>query len=356
MVTMAVLLPVLFGLAAFAINIAYIQMVRAKTQIVTDVAARAAGRAYIETSEESAALQAARDLAALNPIQDKIVDISASDLEFGISMRQNHNKAYSFVAGPNGNAVRLTTQSFANGAGDAPRPYFPVFGANFDIRPRCTATNTQTTLDVALVIDRSGSMMFRADESSAGTPAAMPAGWTAGDPVPPNSRWLDLAAAVDVFCDELNQTAKEERVALVSYSSDVTREIELTDDYTQITGACTAISNSFYGGSTNVGGGIEDGLIAVTHPKYCRPWATNALIVMSDGIHNTGTDPISAAQQAVDEDVPIYTVSFSSEADTAMMQQIADMTGGTHYLATSPQELSDAFRDIARRLPGMLTE
>ncbi len=77
---------------------------------------------------------------------------------------------------------------------------------------------------------------------------------------------------------------------------------------------------------------------------------------MSDGNHNTGTDPIVAAEQAVTNNIPIYTVSFSDEANQAVMQQIADMTGGRHYHAIDAAQLNAAFRSIARRLPSMLTQ
>ena len=66
MVTVVILLPVLFILAAMAINLAYIQVVRTKVQIVTDAAARAAGRVYAETGDEAQALAAAQQLAALS--------------------------------------------------------------------------------------------------------------------------------------------------------------------------------------------------------------------------------------------------------------------------------------------------
>jgi uncharacterized protein YegL len=273
-----------------------------------------------------------------------------------LSERPSKDKAYTFTPGANGNAVRLTTTSFNGGAGSALQPFFPTFSSTFDIRPLCSATNTQTTLDVAIVVDRSGSMAFAADEATGGTPAAAPEGWDYGDPVPPNSRWLDLVAAVTGFCDELTGTAKVEKIGMVSYSDSATREVQLTEVYTQIDDANFAISMEFDGGWTNVGDGIEKGIDIVTEPKYCRPWATNALVLMSDGNHNTGTDPIAAANQAVARGIPIYTVSFSSEANQALMQQIADMTGGTHYYAQDAQQLNDAFRTIARRLPSMLTQ
>ncbi|MEM9589047.1 MAG: VWA domain-containing protein [Planctomycetota bacterium] len=356
MVLIVILLPVLFLLAAMAINLSYIQVVRTKVQIVTDASTRAAGRAYVESGSKTEALTAARELAALNPVNSVVIPIAAGDLEYGYSERQAANEAFSFVLQDNANAVRLSTSSFASGSGDALQAIFPAFGVGFDLRPLCSATNAQTTLDVAVIVDRSGSMKFAADESSSGTPAAQPDGWKKGDPVPPNSRWLDLVASVDSFCDELQQTHKVEQVALVSYAADVVREVQLTEDYSQIAASNLAISQAFHGGSTNVGGGIVEGLAAVSDGDHARPWATKVLVVMSDGNHNTGTDPIEAAVQAADQQTTVYTVSFSDEADQATMQTIADMTGGEHYHALDAAQLNEAFRNIAKRLPGMLTQ
>ena len=356
MMTVMILIPVLFVLAGMAINLAHTQVVHAKIQIVADASARAAGRVYAETADEDQALAAAQQLASLNPIQSVVIPIEAGDLEYGLSQRKSKGQAYTFTAAPNGNAVRVTTNAYAGGAGTAVSTVFPVFGQGMEIRAAKKATNSQTSLDVAIIVDRSGSMAFAANEASGGTPAAAPPGWNYGDPVPPNSRWLDLVASVNGFCAELAATAKVEKVGLVSYASDVTRDVDLTDNYSSIDSHNMSISAAFDGGATNVGGGILEGVEAVTHPSLARPWATNALVLMSDGNHNTGTDPLVAAATAVSEQIPIYTVSFSSEADQVLMQQIADMTGGTHYHAVDAAQLNEAFRNIARRLPSMLTE
>ena len=91
MVTVVVLLPVLFILVAMAINLAYIQMINTKVQIVTDSAVRAAGRAYVDAGDEAAALAAAQQMASLNPIQSLVVPIEAGDLEYGLSERPANN-------------------------------------------------------------------------------------------------------------------------------------------------------------------------------------------------------------------------------------------------------------------------
>ena len=90
MVTVAILLPVMFLLSAIAVNLAYIQVVTTKVQIVTDVSVRAAGAAYVESGDELAGLAAAQQLASLNPIESTVLSITGSDLEFGLSQRNTH--------------------------------------------------------------------------------------------------------------------------------------------------------------------------------------------------------------------------------------------------------------------------
>lgn len=358
MITVLALLPVLFILAAVTINLAYIQYIQTRVQITTDAATRAAGRAYVETGSETDALAAARQLAALNPVQSSIVPIEPTDLEYGVSQRTAKNKAYTFTAEPNGNAVRLSTSAFASGTGAALEPFFPGLVTNVEIRPLCTATNSQTTLDVVLVADRSGSMAYAANEpsGSGNDPAAAPSGWSFGDPVPPQSRWLDLSAAVNGFCNVLSGTGVTEKVALVTYATDVTTDEELTDDYSKVEDEIDDISDDFDGGKTSVGDGIYAAIDAATDPSKSRPWATRTIVLMSDGNHNNGTDPIEAATEAAAQQIPIYTVSFSDEADQTLMMDIANITGGTHYHAINAAELNAAFENIARRLPSMLTQ
>lgn len=356
MITVVILLPVLFALAAIAVNLAYIQVVNTKLQIVTDSATRAAGWEYVETGDENLAFDVAQQMATLNPVESTVMSIASTDLQFGKSERTADNQAFTFVEGVHGNAVRLTTNSFASGAGDAVRPFFPIFGTDFDIRPLSVASIAQSTLDVAVIVDKSGSMAYAADESVGGTPAAAPEGWVFGNPVPPRSRWLDLVASVNTFCYELEQTAKVEKVALCGYDTTAATHENLTETYYKVSNELNSISANFEGGRTAVGDGILQGLTAVTDSKHGRNWANKVLVVMSDGDHNEGTDPIAAANSAVAMRIPVFTVTFSAGADQTLMKQIADMTGGSHHHAVDAAQLSEAFRTIAKRLPAMLTE
>ena len=354
MVLVAILLPVLFALAGIAVNFAYIQVVDTKVKIVADAAVRAAGREYVSTGEASDALAAAQQMAQLNPIDGFVVPISAGDLEYGRSSRTQSNTRFTFEAdAANGNAVRLTTLSLANGSGNAPRPFFPIFGSNFDIRPTHSSVSTQSTLDVALVVDRSGSMSWTVmnDESPVWPDPRLPGH------VPLNCRWVALVDAVDIFLSELTTSIAEEQVSLVSYAIDTTEDQTLSLNYEPIRQTMDAFSTAFTGGGTNIHGGIIKGKESLENAAVARPWAIKAMVLMSDGVASSGTgDPLVAAQIAADNEITIYTVSFSEGADQTAMANIAALTGGRHYHADTDEQLAEAFKSIAQAIPSLMTQ
>ncbi len=77
---------------------------------------------------------------------------------------------------------------------------FPTLGIPVDFAQLSPPFLTQPELDVALVLDRSGSMAFQTSEIAGPyNPSAAALGWQFGYPVPPLSRWLDAVAATDSF-------------------------------------------------------------------------------------------------------------------------------------------------------------
>jgi Ca-activated chloride channel family protein len=110
------------------------------------------------------------------------------------------------------------------------------------------------------------------------------------------------------------------------------------------------------------------------------------IILLTDGASNAGPYPLTAAQQAVDRGVRIYTIGFGTthntspmdcgdqfqsgeqfggqgfgfgspfeggggggfrrELDEVTLKQIADLTGGAYYAATSAGELNDVFQNL----------
>ncbi|PHQ36808.1 VWA domain-containing protein [Rhodopirellula bahusiensis] len=361
-VLLVIMLPVLLILAAYVINVAYVEAVTADSQVVTDAAVCAAGRVYIQTGDKDAALAAARDAAARNPVAGQVVPINMDDLEFGISVRESLEEGYVFeplAEGEElGNAVRLTTLSLANSPQPVFSPLFPTMGTNLQIRPQRVAVSTQSTMDVALVIDRSGSMAYASDETPDPyvNPASAPPGWTYGEPVPPNSRWLDLVASVNSFNGFLDDSPQYEKLCLATYSDNASRDCELTHTYSAISDQLDAVSYQFNGGGTSVGYGLEHGLAALTDATHARKFAVRVMVLMTDGHHNTGKSPESMTYHLQNHGVTLFTITFSDDADQSRMSNLAKACGGENFHATDASQLQNAFQKIAKKLPSLMTQ
>ena len=87
-----------------------------------------------------------------------------------------------------------------------------------------------------------------------------------------------------------------------------------------------------------------------------RPFAVKTMILMTDGIHNQGPEPVLSAREAAKKDIVIHTITFSSDADIKRMQDVAAAAGGQHFHAPDAQELVRIFKHIASTLPVLLTE
>jgi hypothetical protein len=255
------------------------------------------------------------------------------------------------------NAVQVTAARTNKSAGGPIRLLFPNTLGTSTFQPTETAISTQSEVDIALVMDRSGSMAYASNEitDTSHPPAAAPKNWSFCDPAPPKSRWLDAVDATDVFLKELNKSPGIEQLCLATYSTTAQVEQGLSTNYTLVTNSMNGYTTKFCGGSTNIGGGIDQGRIALLGAGS-RAWASKVIVVMTDGIHNTGTDPLQAAQRAADANIQVFAVTFSMEADQARMQQVATIGRGKHYHAANGNDLKQVFRDIADALPTMLTQ
>ena len=346
----AACLPVALVIACYAINVVYMEFVRTELQITMDVSTRAAGRTLAVTGDQSAASAAAQRLMVENKYANKTLDLSSSNIEFGVSKRDRSNERFQFEEGSTPNSVRIA----ARGNTDVPA-LFPTMGLPMTFRPVKTAVSTQTEMDIALVLDRSGSMAFRADEPTGYLPSNAPPGWVFGGPIPAQARWLDATDAVNRFLQLLQATHQDEIVSLTTYSERPTLDRPLTLNYGQIVGAMDQYSSAYWGGATNIGDGMRTAFATLGDPTRARPWAARVMIVLTDGIHNEGTYPIWVAQDVAAQQVTIFTITFSDEADQNLMRRVARIGSGKHIHATSGTQLMAAFEEIARTLPTLLT-
>ena len=358
LVLLAILLPVAIILAAFAINIAWMELGRTELFIASDAAARAGGRQFVLTNDQNAAKVTARDAASRNPVAGQPLHLNDSDFVFGQSTRTALNQRFNFTAGGgHPNALQLLGNRGTSSA-DGPIPLLlPNILGRSSFATQQMARSTQLDIDVAIVLDRSGSMAYAATEPAVWppAPAAAPSGWQFGDHVPPHSRWLNAVNAVDAFIVEMSQSPANELVALVTYNGGASIDQPLTTNYGLLDSAMDVYTQNYNSGATNIEAGIIQGVNSFATPT-AKPWAAKVIILLTDGIVNAGGDPVVAAQNAANQKITIFTISFALEADQALMQDIATVGQGKHYHASTGGSLATVFQDIARNLPILLTQ
>ncbi len=355
----AILLVPLLALAALAINSAYVELRRTEMYIAADAAARAGGRELTMARSKAAAVSKAKRLASMNDVGGKSLTLDNADIEFGVATRKNTSSRYIFKANKsNPTSIRVTARRTASSSDGPIDLLMPKILGRDSVETSQSSISTQVQVDIALVIDRSGSMAYASNEKAAFPPApkAAPPGWFFCDPAPPKSRWREMVAAVDVFIDELRSSPAPERVALVTYADSAKSEVNPTENYSKIQAGLNKYTKSLCSGKTNVGGGIERARNLIVNGKGARASAAKVLVVLTDGIHNTGTNPLKAANRAGRDGLLIFSVTFSNEANKKRMQQVASKAGGKHFHASNGSDLIAVFREIATSLPTLLTD
>jgi Mg-chelatase subunit ChlD len=362
LVLVAICLPLCVIMAAFAVDVAWMQLVRTELRTATDSAARAGAKELSLAQNESAARKRAKQAAARNLVAGAPLQLASKDIQIGTSTQKTETSRFNFVANvAKPNSVRVTGKRTESSLGGSVNLLFAgVLGVD-DFEPEHVATSTQLDRDICLVVDRSGSMMWKLSGGS-----SLPPGSTdCGPPHPTLSRWGALGVALEAFLVELDDTKQTENVAMVSYSSNTnecgnkykisTIDADLSGDYSPIRTHMASLSSKPVKGSTAISAGIDDGIKVLTGKKT-RPFAVKTMVLMTDGIHNTGPEPVLSAQQAAKKDIVIHTVTFSDDADISRMKAVAAATGGLHFHADDRAELVSVFQEIAATLPVMLTE
>lgn len=360
LVFIAVCLPLLIIMAAFAIDVAWMQLARTELRTATDAAARAGAKELSLKQNESAARSKAKEAAKRNIVAGQPLILSDADIQVGKSLQVGTGRFNFTNGGTKPNAVRVYgKRTSASKSGPVDLMMGPLLGED-EFEPIQTATSTQLDRDICLVVDRSGSMMWTltSDSYPKKTKECDP-------PHPTQSRWGALATSVDAFLDELNSTVQDERVALVSYSSNTTEcgnrykisqiDSDLVADYSVIEDKMADISKKPVKGSTAISAGLDDAIDVLTGKKI-RPFAVKTIVLMTDGVHNLGKEPVESAKVAATKDIVIHTITFSDGADTKRMKAVAAAANGKHFHATTEAELTKIFREIAATLPVLTTD
>ena len=159
---------------------------------------------------------------------------------------------------------------------------------------------------------------------------------------------MDVAKeAAKIFVDALEL---EDKVGLVSYSSQAFLRVGLTTDHQKVKDEIDKLKAD---GSTNMRQAIEKSL--KENPT--------SMVLMSDGCWNWGGDPIPKAYEAARKKVVIYTIGFGEDVKNCenraggaksgekALKEIARITGGNYSYAPNAEELKKIYKKLAGEVP-----
>lgn len=153
LVLAALLMTLLVGMIAFAMDIGYIVLVRSQLQSAADSAAMAAASVMAGDSKE--VVSTARQFAALNMAGGRQVKLDSTDIEFGVW--DSDTRTFEPSSG-SGNAIRITARHATRSPnGTSPLFFGRIFGRD-SFETSAQAVAMANPRDIAFVVDLSGSM------------------------------------------------------------------------------------------------------------------------------------------------------------------------------------------------------
>ncbi|MBW6515493.1 MAG: VWA domain-containing protein [Candidatus Cloacimonetes bacterium] len=175
---------------------------------------------------------------------------------------------------------------------------------------------------ISLIIDRSGSMGF----SNYMTPAKQRA-----------QTFIGLMQVGD-------------QVGVISYNETATVNFALTTitGTSTINSAQNAINNIQSSGRTSIGAGLAAGRNQLTNSTVS---GQKAMILLSDGLDNYPPTAVSVVP-TIPASIDVYTIALGPNSDQALLQWIANQTGGTYHYAPTPAVLQQIYNTISGMLRG----
>lgn len=184
--------------------------------------------------------------------------------------------------------------------------------------------------DIVLSIDGSGSMNA--------------SGFDMEDEVSQGER-LSRFEIAKVIASDFIHKRESDNVGVVLFgdfafiASPITYEKEIVVDM------LSYLSHGMAGQNTAIGEGIAYGVRAFKHSKA----KSKIIILLTDGEHNSGEiSPKDAIELAKEQDIKIYTIGMGNrgEADEALLQKIANESGGDFFYAESAKKLKEVYEKI----------
>lgn len=186
------------------------------------------------------------------------------------------------------------------------------------------ATCGNTPADIALILDRSGSMQ--------------------------GQKITDAKNAAKLFVDIIAQQNNGTRISFISYSSSATIDSGLTTNYATVK---TAIDKVSANNETCIQCGVNKALAAFTQNPGTVKKVT---ILLTDGkanyVNGSSVSQTTAETATLNEikngaKMPYFTIGLGSDVNAAFLQSIANTTGAKYYFPPTPAALNEIYADIS---------
>lgn len=165
--------------------------------------------------------------------------------------------------------------------------------------------------------------------------------------------------------EEFITARPNDRIGVVVYEAESITQVPLTTDHRVVKNTLREIRTGLLEPGTAIGSGLAT---AINRLKEAEG-NSNVVILMTDGMNNAGIiDPMDAAQLAEVFGIRVYTIGVGSigkarspvgivngqyvfdwvdvEIDEDLMHEIADLTGGKYFRATSRSKLESIYAEI----------
>jgi len=148
----------------------------------------------------------------------------------------------------------------------------------------------------------------------------------------------------------VNLTFDGDYLGLIAFSTSpyLLQDIIVINQSTRTT-IINKIQSITAGGWTNIGDSLKLATDLLNRQELIG--LQRAIILLTDGIHNTGTDPRSVLEYVKNSGIKVYTIGLgelnvSDGIDEDLLQTIADETGGLYFYAPTPDKLKEIFNHI----------
>jgi Ca-activated chloride channel homolog len=192
--------------------------------------------------------------------------------------------------------------------------------ARLRIGTRAPAGSHRPPINVALVIDTSGSMDGRPIE--------------------------DARAATAAFLDSLRDG---DRLAVVAFHSETEVVLPSTViDRGQLAELRARVSQLRATGTTDLAGGLRAGIEEVI--RHWDAQGINRVVLLSDGVPNDASSVVALAQAAGERQVAITALGLGTEYDETLLAALAQRSGGRFHFVAESQAVARVFTEEVLRM------